>query len=44
VLLVQGSGFNWPNPDHFRMVFLPSEEDLRIAIGRLKKFLSNYQQ
>lgn len=44
VLLVQGSGFNWPEPDHFRMVFLPSEEDLRIALGRLEKFLSNYQQ
>jgi len=44
VLLVQGSGFNWPKPDHFRLVFLPSEEDLKIAIGRLEKFLSTYQQ
>ncbi|ADQ14149.1 pyridoxal phosphate-dependent aminotransferase [Halanaerobium hydrogeniformans] len=44
VLLVQGSGFNWPKPDHFRIVFLPAEEDLRIALGRLKKFLSNYSQ
>ena len=44
VLLVQGSGFNWPKPDHFRIVFLPAEEDLKIAFGRLKKFLSNYSQ
>ncbi|MDQ5944974.1 MAG: alanine-synthesizing transaminase, partial [Pseudomonadota bacterium] len=34
VLLVQGTGFNWPNPDHFRLVFLPHEDDLREAIGR----------
>jgi len=44
VLLVQGSGFNWPRPDHFRLVFLPAEEDLKVAIGRLKKFLANYSQ
>jgi len=44
VLLVQGTGFNWAKPDHFRLVFLPAEEDLKIAIGRLKKFLSNYSQ
>jgi alanine-synthesizing transaminase len=44
VLLVQGSGFNWPEPNHFRLVFLPPEEDLKIAIGRLKKFLSTYKQ
>ena len=44
VLLVQGSGFNWPEPNHFRLVFLPPEEDLKIAIGRLKKFLSTYNQ
>lgn len=44
VLLVQGSGFNWPEPNHFRLVFLPPEEDLKIAIGRLKKFLSTYSQ
>ncbi|RTL51959.1 MAG: pyridoxal phosphate-dependent aminotransferase, partial [Rhodocyclaceae bacterium] len=35
VLLVQGSGFNWPHPDHFRLVFLPHEDDLRDAIGRI---------
>jgi alanine-synthesizing transaminase len=44
VLVVQGSGFNWPKPDHFRIVFLPHEEDLTEAIGRIDKFLSTYRQ
>jgi alanine-synthesizing transaminase len=44
VLLVQGSGFNWKNPDHFRIVFLPHEDDLREAIGRIAKFLENYRK
>jgi alanine-synthesizing transaminase len=44
VLLVQGSGFNWPKPDHFRIVFLPHIEDLEMAIGRLERFLSTYRQ
>ena len=35
VLLVQGTGFNWPTPDHFRVVFLPNVDDLREAIGRI---------
>jgi hypothetical protein len=39
VLLVQGTGFNWPHPDHFRLVFLPHEDDLREAIGRIARFL-----
>ncbi len=39
VMLVQGTGFNWPSPDHFRIVFLPYEDDLREAISRLAKFL-----
>ena len=43
VLLVQGTGFNWKNPDHFRIVFLPHEDDLREAIGRIAKFLQNYR-
>ena len=42
VLLVQGSGFNWPHPDHFRLVFLPNEDVLREAIARLAKFLDRY--
>ncbi len=44
VLLVQGTGFNWPQPDHFRIVFLPHEEDLREAIGRVAKFLEGYRK
>lgn len=40
VMLVQGTGFNWPATDHFRIVFLPHEDDLREAIGRMAKFLS----
>jgi len=44
VLLVQGTGFNWPQPDHFRIVFLPHEEDLREAISRIAKFLELYRK
>ena len=44
VLVVQGSAFNWPRPDHFRIVFLPHTEDLRDAIGRLRRFLLQYRQ
>ena len=44
VLVVQGTGFNWPDPDHFRVVFLPREDDLREAITRLERFLSKYRQ
>lgn len=44
VLMVQGSGFNWPRHDHFRIVFLPHVEQLREALGRLKRFLANYRQ
>jgi alanine-synthesizing transaminase len=44
VLLVQGTGFNWPHPDHFRVVFLPHEDDLREAIGRIARFLDGYRK
>jgi len=44
VLVVQGTGFNWPEPDHFRVVFLPHIEDLEEAIGRIEHFLSGYRQ
>ncbi|MCX7177744.1 MAG: pyridoxal phosphate-dependent aminotransferase [Proteobacteria bacterium] len=44
VLLVQGTGFNGPHPDHFRLVFLPHEDDLREAIGRVARFLENYRK
>jgi alanine-synthesizing transaminase len=43
VMLVQGTGFNWEAPDHFRIVFLPHEDDLREAIGRLERFLDRYR-
>lgn len=43
VMLVQGSGFNYPDNQHFRIVFLPNEDDLRVAIGRLAKFLEQYR-
>jgi alanine-synthesizing transaminase len=39
VMLVQGTGFNWPHADHFRIVFLPHEDDLREAISRMARFL-----
>lgn len=44
VLIVQGSGFNWSEPDHFRIVYLPQLDDLKIAADRLKDFLSTYHQ
>ena len=44
VLLVQGTGFNWPYPDHFRLVFLPHEDDLREAVGRVARFLESYRK
>jgi len=44
VLLVQGRGFNWPTPDHFRVVFLPNVDDLGEAIGRIARFLDIYRQ
>ncbi len=43
VMLVQGSGFNYSDNQHFRMVFLPHEDDLREAIGRIAKFLEAYR-
>jgi len=44
VMLVQGTGFNWHAPDHFRIVFLPHEDDLREAVGRIAKFLETYRR
>ena len=44
VLVVQGTGFNWVAHDHFRAVFLPNVDDLREAIGRIERFLSNYRK
>jgi alanine-synthesizing transaminase len=44
VLVVQGSGFNWPHPDHFRVVFLPNVDDLAEAMGRIARFLEYYRK
>jgi len=43
ILVVQGTGFNWPRPDHFRIVTLPRVVDLEDAIGRIARFLSTYR-
>ncbi|MDB5898697.1 MAG: Transaminase [Ramlibacter sp.] len=44
VMLVQGSGFNYPDMQHFRIVFLPHEDDLREAVGRIARFLDTYRK
>jgi alanine-synthesizing transaminase len=44
VLVVQGSGFNWIHPDHFRVVFLPNADDLTDAIARIARFLESYRK
>ncbi|WP_374256749.1 pyridoxal phosphate-dependent aminotransferase [Aquabacterium sp.] len=44
VLIVQGTGFNWAHPDHFRLVFLPNSDDLAEAINRIARFLEGYRK
>lgn len=44
VLMVSGTGFNWPKPDHCRIVLLPPKDDLEEAMVRLKDFLATYKQ
>ena len=44
ILLTQGTGFNWPAPDHLRIVTLPWARDLAKAIERLGNFLASYRQ
>jgi alanine-synthesizing transaminase len=44
LLVVQGSGFNWSDQNHFRMVFLPSPDDLNEAMGRIERFLHGYRK
>jgi alanine-synthesizing transaminase len=44
VLVVQGTGFNWKTPDHFRVVFLPNADDLIDAIARIARFLESYRK
>jgi alanine-synthesizing transaminase len=43
ILLVQGTGFNWPHPDHFRVVFLPTVEELALTFDKIKFFLADYK-
>lgn len=44
VLMVQGTGFNWREPDHFRVVFLPPVDEIKLVAERMTAFLSNYRQ
>jgi alanine-synthesizing transaminase len=44
ILVVHGRAFNWPEPDHFRIVFLPRADDLEIAIGKMANFFEKYKQ
>lgn len=44
ILITQGTGFNCPKPDHFRIVYLPTVDTLRIAANDIRDFLSTYQQ
>ena len=44
VLLVQGTGFNWATPDHFRVVFLPNVADLKVSVERIGRFLESYRK
>ena len=44
VLIVPGSGFNWPEPDHFRIVYLPRRGVLQEAAGKLRDFLATYHE
>ncbi|MBV2132724.1 pyridoxal phosphate-dependent aminotransferase [Pseudomonas sp. MAP12] len=44
LLIVQGTAFNWPWPDHFRVVTLPRVDDLELAIGRIGNFIKGYRQ
>ena len=44
VLLVHGGGFNWSQPDHFRVVYLPNLDELTVAANKLERFLQNYKQ
>ena len=44
ILIVHGSAFNWPDTDHFRVVFLPHVDELTKAINAIEKFFSSYKQ
>ena len=42
--MVQGTGFNWHAPDHFRVVFLPTVEEIKAVAERMADFLEDYRQ
>jgi alanine-synthesizing transaminase len=44
VLIVQGTGFNWHSPDHFRVVFLPNTDDMTDAFGKIARFMEGYRK
>jgi alanine-synthesizing transaminase len=44
ILVVHGTAFNWAQPDHFRVVFLPRPEDLNLALDKMGQFFSSYKQ
>ncbi|MEV7525790.1 aminotransferase class I/II-fold pyridoxal phosphate-dependent enzyme, partial [Streptomyces sp. NPDC091371] len=44
IMVVHGTGFNWPEPDHFRIVTLPNAADLADAVTRIGRFLDGYSQ
>lgn len=44
ILIVHGTAFNWPKPDHFRVVFLPYLDELQKAMNAMAKFFSGYSQ
>ena len=44
ILLVHGTGFNWFNHDHFRIVFLPRIDELKDAMTKISRFLETYHQ
>ncbi|WP_165006065.1 MULTISPECIES: pyridoxal phosphate-dependent aminotransferase [unclassified Enterococcus] len=44
ILLVHGGGFNWHQPDHFRIVYLPKMDDLKVTVDKMREFLSTYRQ
>ena len=44
ILLVHGRAFNWPEPDHFRLVFLPNKDDLTDAMTKMQRFFKDYRQ
>lgn len=44
ILMVHGGGFNWTHPDHFRIVYLPNLDDLKVTMDKMRMFLATYRQ